>query len=150
MPQKICTDCFSKFCTVSSFRLQCQEAQTILSNIFDKIDTQSIQDDEVFEGFANEEDNNFKSTAEAAESTIAAHIVGETDISTTSSGRSSSSSSSSQNNNNDNNNNNCNNNNENKNNGEYVCKLNERKINENKKKKIRCNKGTLNNKQNEK
>lgn len=57
LPQKICTDCFSKFCTVSSFRLQCLEAQTVLSNIFDKIDTQSIQDDEVFEGFANEQDN---------------------------------------------------------------------------------------------
>lgn len=37
--------------------MQCLEAQTILSNIFDKIDTQSIQDDEVFEGFANEQDN---------------------------------------------------------------------------------------------
>lgn len=57
LPQKICTDCFSKFCTVSSFRVQCLEAQTILSNIFDKIDTQSIQDDEVFEGFINEQDN---------------------------------------------------------------------------------------------
>lgn len=52
LPQKICTDCYSKFCTVSAFRMQCLEAQQILSNIFDKIDTQSMQDDDddVFEG----------------------------------------------------------------------------------------------------
>lgn len=70
MPQKICTDCFSKFCTVSSFRLQCLEAQTILSNIFDKIDTQSIQDEEVFEGFANEQDNDIKNSVKIAEAEI--------------------------------------------------------------------------------
>ncbi|XP_073835050.1 uncharacterized protein [Musca autumnalis] len=46
LPQKICTDCFSKFCTVAEFRLQCLEAQQILSNIFDKIDTQSIHDED--------------------------------------------------------------------------------------------------------
>ncbi|XP_075146618.1 uncharacterized protein LOC142221019 [Haematobia irritans] len=67
LPQKICTDCFSKFCTVSEFRLQCMEAQQILSNIFDKIDTQSIQDDgeEVFEGFqqsSSEKDNDLTIT----------------------------------------------------------------------------------------
>ncbi|XP_065354920.1 oocyte zinc finger protein XlCOF6 [Calliphora vicina] len=80
LPQKICTDCFSKFCTVSSFRLQCLEAQTILSNIFDKIDTQSIQDDEVFEGFANEQDNDLLSgvkiaTTQAAVAATAAEVV---------------------------------------------------------------------------
>ncbi|XP_061398018.1 zinc finger protein 572 [Musca vetustissima] len=50
LPQKICTDCFSKFCTVAEFRLQCLEAQQILSNIFDKIDSQSIQGDEEDDG----------------------------------------------------------------------------------------------------
>ncbi|KNC33248.1 hypothetical protein FF38_01989, partial [Lucilia cuprina] len=72
LPQKICTDCFSKFCTVSSFRLQCLEAQTILSNIFDKIDTQSIQDEEVFEGFANEQDNDVKTAKTQSVGAVAA------------------------------------------------------------------------------
>ena len=131
LPQKICTDCFSKFCTVSSFRLQCQEAQTILSNIFDKIDTQSIQDDEVFEGFANEQDNDLNNAARKTTATAAkaSHIakqlekVEEEEKSTTNSTSSSK----------NNNNNNSNNNNDSKNNGEYVCELNESKLNQNKK-----------------
>lgn len=121
LPQKICTDCFSKLLTVSSFRLQCQEAQAILSNIFDKIDTQSIQDDEVFEGFANEQDNDLNNAARTtAAAATAANIVKqleeveEAEKSTTN--NSSSSSNSSENNNN----NNSNNNNDSKNNGEYV------------------------------
>ncbi|XP_067615216.1 zinc finger protein ZFP2 isoform X2 [Eurosta solidaginis] len=45
LPQKICSDCFSKFCNVFTFRLQCQQAQMKLNNIFDKIETQSMDDD---------------------------------------------------------------------------------------------------------
>ncbi|XP_017482691.1 PREDICTED: zinc finger protein 569 [Rhagoletis zephyria] len=45
LPQKICSDCFSKFCNVFTFRLECQQAQVKLSNIFDKIETQSMDDD---------------------------------------------------------------------------------------------------------
>ncbi|XP_054746197.1 zinc finger and SCAN domain-containing protein 2 isoform X1 [Anastrepha obliqua] len=45
LPQKICSDCFSKFCNVFTFRLQCQQAQVKLNNIFDKIETQSMDDD---------------------------------------------------------------------------------------------------------
>ncbi|XP_054082719.1 zinc finger protein 678 isoform X2 [Zeugodacus cucurbitae] len=48
LPQKICSDCFSKFCNVFTFRMQCQQAQVKLNNIFDKIETQSM-DDERFE-----------------------------------------------------------------------------------------------------
>ncbi|XP_005191542.2 oocyte zinc finger protein XlCOF6 [Musca domestica] len=54
LPQKICSDCFSKFCTVAEFRLQCLEAQQILSNIFDKIDTQSMHDGDGGGGGAHE------------------------------------------------------------------------------------------------
>ncbi|XP_039970940.1 zinc finger protein 616 [Bactrocera tryoni] len=45
LPQKICSDCFSKFCNVFTFRMQCQQAQVKLNNIFDKIETQSMDDD---------------------------------------------------------------------------------------------------------
>ncbi|XP_046806339.1 zinc finger protein 823 [Lucilia cuprina] len=116
LPQKICTDCFSKFCTVSSFRLQCLEAQTILSNIFDKIDTQSIQDEEVFEGFANEQDNDVKTAktqsvgeaaTSAAEVLLTVHLksIEHTLEATTEKSITSSNSSSNNKNNNSNNNN---------------------------------------------
>ncbi|KAL9888752.1 uncharacterized protein ACN427_008305 [Glossina fuscipes fuscipes] len=58
LPQKICHDCFNKFLTISSFRLQCSEAQVKLNNIFDKIDNQSIKDDENFDNFTTERENN--------------------------------------------------------------------------------------------
>ncbi|CAD6995727.1 unnamed protein product [Ceratitis capitata] len=45
LPQKICSDCFSKFCNVFTFRMQCQQAQVKLNNIFDKIETQSMDDE---------------------------------------------------------------------------------------------------------
>ncbi|XP_037955700.1 zinc finger protein 878 [Teleopsis dalmanni] len=47
LPQKICVDCFSKFCTVYTFHAECQEAQLKLNNIFDKIDAQSLEEDSI-------------------------------------------------------------------------------------------------------
>ncbi|XP_020809181.1 zinc finger protein 2 [Drosophila serrata] len=44
LPQKICSDCFTKFCSIHSFRVACQEAQVKLSNIYDKIDASSLED----------------------------------------------------------------------------------------------------------
>ncbi|XP_059219712.1 oocyte zinc finger protein XlCOF6 [Stomoxys calcitrans] len=76
LPQKICTDCFSKFCTVSQFRLQCMEAQQILSNIFDKIDTQSIQEDnEVFEGFEQSSNGRDNDLAGNTTTALASHTA---------------------------------------------------------------------------
>ncbi|XP_017074692.2 zinc finger protein 883 isoform X1 [Drosophila eugracilis] len=42
LPQKICSDCFTKFCSINAFRVACQEAQLKLSNIYDKIDASSL------------------------------------------------------------------------------------------------------------
>ncbi|XP_017862146.1 PREDICTED: zinc finger protein 2 homolog [Drosophila arizonae] len=44
LPQKICSDCFTKFCSVYTFRMACQDAQLKLSNIFDKIDANLLYD----------------------------------------------------------------------------------------------------------
>ncbi|KAH8418497.1 hypothetical protein KR009_005674 [Drosophila setifemur] len=44
LPQKICSDCFTKFCSISAFRVVCQEAQLKLLNIYDKIDDTSLED----------------------------------------------------------------------------------------------------------
>ncbi|XP_030374340.1 zinc finger protein 431 [Scaptodrosophila lebanonensis] len=44
LPQKICTDCFTKFCSIYTFRMACQDAQLKLSNIYDKIDASSLED----------------------------------------------------------------------------------------------------------
>ncbi|EDW85187.1 uncharacterized protein Dwil_GK12746 [Drosophila willistoni] len=44
LPQKICSDCFTKFCSLYTFRLTCQEAQVKLLNIYEKIDASSLDD----------------------------------------------------------------------------------------------------------
>ncbi|ALC45896.1 CG8301 [Drosophila busckii] len=44
LPQKICSDCFMKFFSLHTFRLACQDAQIKLSNIFDKIDANTLYD----------------------------------------------------------------------------------------------------------
>ncbi|KAH8326758.1 hypothetical protein KR067_013420 [Drosophila pandora] len=46
LPQKICSDCFAKFCSINAFRVVCQEAQSKLSNIYDKIDANSLEEDD--------------------------------------------------------------------------------------------------------
>ncbi|KAH8357127.1 hypothetical protein KR084_003762 [Drosophila pseudotakahashii] len=45
LPQKICSDCFTKFCSINAFRVACQEAQLKLSNIYDKIDASSLEEE---------------------------------------------------------------------------------------------------------
>ncbi|KMZ04634.1 uncharacterized protein Dsimw501_GD18629, isoform C [Drosophila simulans] len=47
LPQKICSDCFTKFCSINAFRVACQEAQLKLSHIYDKIDASSLEDEEI-------------------------------------------------------------------------------------------------------
>ncbi|XP_022219220.2 zinc finger protein 2 [Drosophila obscura] len=70
LPQKICSDCFTKFCSIYTFRLGCQEAQLKLSNIYDKIDASSLEDD-----------NHAEEEADAAPET--ATIIGTTTSTTT-------------------------------------------------------------------
>ncbi|KAH8295123.1 hypothetical protein KR018_007542, partial [Drosophila ironensis] len=46
LPQKICSDCFTKFCSINAFRVVCQDAQLKLSDIYEKIDACSLEDED--------------------------------------------------------------------------------------------------------
>ncbi|XP_062127325.1 zinc finger protein ZFP2 isoform X1 [Drosophila sulfurigaster albostrigata] len=66
LPQKICSDCFTKFCSIYTFRMACQDAQLKLSNIFDKIDANLLYDKTDDEQHVDDEHNDANVIEDAA------------------------------------------------------------------------------------